>query len=662
MNSETSRDDFLDIALRIGRRIADQAQWDGDTCNWPIMVSDPTGQSRNSVPQPATGLLYQGTAGIAWYLGHLAQQSGDDDLRRCAVGGVRHALAFADPLHHASFGLHSGRVGIAWVAAQLALPLEQPRWLDDAWRILEPLVGQEAQDHSLDVIGGAAGAIPALLQMRSQLARGELLDMARGLGDNLLARAHREPMGWSWATLPQASYRNLNGYAHGAAGIGLALLELAVATGDGRYRFAAEMAFLYERAWFDPAQQNWPDLRNQALSEIYQFGKIDYLKELIRRQQVPEYRLNCMTAWCHGSPGIGLSRLRAWELSGHSLYLEEARQAMHSTARSLTPEALQHSNFSLCHGGLGNCELLLHGATLLDDPSLRERCQEVANVGYATWEAEGKPWPSGTLDGRSDGSLLLGEAGIGSVFLRLADDSIPSPLLLRPDHGNGASLPTDGYAQLAEASHDTFFAATRRRWQRLTQGAFATPEIGPMESPLDAAPSETVRRAMEDFLEGQPQGESLLRDAWIVERSAYVAQNAIRNFTEESLRALVRPAWQELDLKGCTFHLAPDASLVTTQYNWQDDDWDEQPKAEESTFLLLRVQQRILPRPLGRFAAAILEQLSAPHGLEALVLAIAEAVGAEDPGAVAPTVVQQLQQLYDASFVDADRPAEDAQE
>ena len=39
------------------------------------------------------------------------------------------------------------------------------------------------------------------------------------------------------------SSRNLTGFGHGAAGIGYAILELFHATGDAKYRRAAEAAF-----------------------------------------------------------------------------------------------------------------------------------------------------------------------------------------------------------------------------------------------------------------------------------------------------------------------------------------------------------------------------------------------------------------------------------
>ncbi len=668
MSHPSSQDStvYLDIAHRIGQRIASQGQWQGEACGWQIMAPDPTGQSRDSVPQPATGLLYQGTAGIAWFLAQVAAVTDDDTLRRTAAGGLRHALNTAEQLPEASFGLHSGRLGIAWVAAHLAALLDEPAWREAAWTVLQPCLGKASQDHSLDVIGGAAGAIPALLEMRSLLRRDEPLQLARDLGEHLLTQAHMEPDGWSWATLPRASYRNLAGLAHGAAGIGLALLELALASGDGRYRFAAEMAFLYERNCYDPERENWPDWRNMPLSEMYQFGRIDLLKDLLRQDKAPQYRHHCMTAWCHGSPGVGLSRLRAWELTGQEQYLQEAQQAMRSTAQSLTPQALEHSNFSLCHGALGNCELLLHGASMLQDDQLLARCRQVADHGVATWETTGRPWPSGTLDGQSDASLLLGEAGVGNFYLRLAAPSTPSPLLLRPSHDGQARLPTNGFSSLATASADAFFLRSRQRWQRLSDGAFSWPQTQPSdELPLQEAPSQRAYGAFLSFLEHvEDSRRQLYEDAWIVERRAYEAQDKIEDFTQESLRALIRPSWQDLSLDHCTFRLAADAQLVTTQYAWPKDvsaedgivDADFPPGAQETAYLLLRLHQRLQARPLGRFAAAILGELENGAALQDLIRTIAEAVGTDDPATITPTVLQQLGQLYAVGFIDASQP------
>ncbi|WP_442168444.1 lanthionine synthetase LanC family protein, partial [Rhizobium leguminosarum] len=82
-------------------------------------------------------------------------------------------------------------------------------------------------------------------------------------------------------------------------GIAWALLELHRETSLEAFRIAAEEGFRYEQHWFSPEQENWPDLRN-------------YQAKATGTKQSLAYS----TAWCHGAPGIGLSRLRAYEISG----------------------------------------------------------------------------------------------------------------------------------------------------------------------------------------------------------------------------------------------------------------------------------------------------------------------------------------------------------
>ena len=63
---------------------------------------------------------------------------------------------------------------------------------------------------------------------------------------------------WDW---PFPSRGPLTGYSHGAAGIALALLELAARTGAEGFRSAARGAIDYERSLFSSEAGNWPDLR-----------------------------------------------------------------------------------------------------------------------------------------------------------------------------------------------------------------------------------------------------------------------------------------------------------------------------------------------------------------------------------------------------------------
>lgn len=229
---------------------------------------------------------------------------------------------------------------------------------------------------------GSAGAIAVLLHAG-------LLEAAVAHGDLLLAEASRGNDGWSWRTTETA--RNLTGFSHGAAGIGWSLLELHRATGEDRFRAAALEAFRYEQSCFDPEKANWPDFRSDP----------------------PEYPV----FWCHGATGIGFSRLRAWRLLGDSELLDEARSAL-VTVRSKLGSA---GNFSLCHGTAGNAELLIYASQVLGEKEWLAAAEEAARQGFDQFERRRVPWPCGVPGGNETPDLMLGLAGIGHFYLRLAD-------------------------------------------------------------------------------------------------------------------------------------------------------------------------------------------------------------------------------------------------
>ena len=72
-----------------------------------------------------------------------------------------------------------------------------------------------------------------------------------------------------------------------------------------------------------------------------------------------------MTFWCHGTPGIALARLRAYEMTGDERYEADAIAALKTTQGSIE-SALDSwaGNFSLCHGLAGNAEVLIYSAEI----------------------------------------------------------------------------------------------------------------------------------------------------------------------------------------------------------------------------------------------------------------------------------------------------------
>lgn len=249
------------------------------------------------------------------------------------------------------------------------------------------------------------------------LGEESLLESAARLGDALIQSAEVTVRGSSWRAPSGVATRNLTGLSHGAAGAGHALLELAAATNDDRYLAAAMSAFDYERSYFDERARNWPDFR------------IDTSVRGRRRSR----GFSC--TWCHGAPGIGLSRLRGYELFGDESMASDALIAL-ATTREVVIEELYSgaANYSLCHGLTGNAEVLSYGHHVLPRPGAADAdlVEQVADAGIEAYGGNEQAWPCGSR-GEQTPDLMLGLAGIGYLYLRMHDKRVPSPLLLRPE-------------------------------------------------------------------------------------------------------------------------------------------------------------------------------------------------------------------------------------
>lgn len=665
---------FLEVARSIGRRICRQASWQGERCTWQVERPHRTPQGEwSSVLEAADGALYQGTAGIVWFLLELFRQTGDEEARRCAEGGLREALAQAASSPETAFGFHSGRVGVALVASRAGKILQRKSFREAAGAVLEPLQGKASQDSGLDVVDGAAGAIPPLLILAEDLGRPELTELAIALGDRSLATARREPGGWCWPTAGGSDLRGLCGLAHGASGFALALLELAAATGEGRFRFAAEMAFAYERQFFDPDTGNWPDLRHAFLAEHLEAGRLEELRRAAREGALPAYSKTFMTAWCHGAPGIGLARLRAFEVTGQELYLEEAKAALATTLKAVRRGLRGGGNFSLCHGLGGNCELLLTAGSLGLEKEVEEGlglCREVARYGAETYGKDGRPWPGGHRGDRSDCSLMLGDAGIGLFYLRLADPSSPTPLLCRPPAepppaSEAAPDLNAGFEAAARQSVGESFAGTLSRFEALTGFELPAGAFQLCPRPLLQTPVEAAFAALEERVETASGSlREWLEDAFEEERQQYLSERSLEDLTAELVAGWTRPPLEEIDWEAALFQAHGAVRLVRTLWDWPAF-LDAVPKAEPrlregpELALLYRRGNRIVSRPIGPLAAVVVEALETPGTLAGLVARLVAdgPLGDEERRRLSAKAREQICRLYEAGVAELCREA-----
>lgn len=364
--------------------------------------------------------LYSGTSGVALFLLEAADL-GIEDAGDLAAAALKSAVRQASRIESSELlGLHTGIPGIL-----LALASANVRGLDleitnsdptgsPQSALLELL--QSALSNSItnfDIVGGAAGTVVGLLAVRDYVDCGTAVHLAEHAGDWLLQCAKSVPGGLSWHPPGMPNELPLTGFSHGASGPGAAFAELMSATGDRKWGDSAKAAFGFERKWFYDSVRNWVDLR-----------------EITRTSTRGSF--NFATSWCHGAPGIGLSRARASTILNDSSLVEECHVAMSTTVDWLdSTTRYPTQEFGLCHGVAGNAYILLECLEILETEEWRNTCEQAAD-----YIAE-HVLQSTFLEPSESASpgLMTGWAGVGIFLLRTIRPLTFSPLY--PTHRIG---------------------------------------------------------------------------------------------------------------------------------------------------------------------------------------------------------------------------------
>ncbi|MGR6319825.1 type 2 lanthipeptide synthetase LanM family protein [Micromonospora soli] len=338
-------------------------------------------------PAPLGPHLYDGVAGVTLFLAHVGRLTGEHrftDLAERAATRLATRILDRRIADH-RVGAYTGWGGLLHTFAHLGALWQTRRFTPVVDAALERVTTLAGVDQTPDLVDGYAGAVLAVA--RAGLDPDRARPAVRAAAQRLIAAADRyaHPSG-------TASRAPLGGLSHGAAGIAAALAHAGRLTGDRRYTDAAARALAYDRSLFRPAQGNWADLRRPG---------------------------ECGTTWCHGAPGIGLSRL----LLRDALGPDDVLDGEIGTAVRATLAAGFGRNHSLCHGDLGNLDLLLAAAPR----------HAVAPATAVLRDGLAGGWRCANPAGLASPELMTGLSGIGLALLRLAaPDRVPSVLLLAP--------------------------------------------------------------------------------------------------------------------------------------------------------------------------------------------------------------------------------------
>lgn len=315
------------------------------------------------------------------YLGHCTGKSRWLEYAEKALNGLEQ-LGFAKPKSDISFFV--GSTGLMYNYYCFYSVTGNPVYLEKLESYAEgclEAVKNESPEFEGDVIRGTAGAITVLAKINRQLNNPAIDELLEITAQSLAV------------TIDDETFPEMTGMAHGYSGVALALAEYGSYSGDSRFTALAEKAIMRENTYYVKECGNWRDLRENCGFGAY---------------------------WCHGAPGIGLSRILMRE-HGVQVSDNEIKDGINCLVKQGFADDFDHS---LCHGVFGTIELLNVYGRKLKDERLCNLASEKA-VEYAV-EIEKEGFIPGIKGMAVTPSFMTGITGTGYTLLRLSFPEVPS--------------------------------------------------------------------------------------------------------------------------------------------------------------------------------------------------------------------------------------------
>ncbi|HEX6748762.1 MAG TPA: lanthionine synthetase LanC family protein [Longimicrobium sp.] len=394
-------------ALRIAReRLAQAIELPDGSLTWH------PGYGVTFAPVDDSG-MFNGRVGDAFFLAAVHAATGRAEMRDAALRAtaplrarIRAAGGPEGLLAETGYGL-TGTGSMVYALVRMAGFLGEPAMLDEA-RTLAAVFTPDAiaRDEKLEMFWGTAGTIPALFALADADPAGAAgwTERAVWCAGHLAAHRQADPE-TGLRAWPGARGELETGFAHGSSGVAHALLEVFRRTGERRFYDAAVESFAFERALFREDVMDWPDSRSEP-------GKM-------------------IGSWCHGAPGIGLSRLAALD----GLRPDDERGVAGDLFLALEKAGKRKKGGvdNLCCGHFGRVDFLLETARRLGNPSLEAQARALAEQRLRATDQRGFRLPEHDTGGDEHmrTGLWQGAPGIGYALLRLDDPArFPCILLL----------------------------------------------------------------------------------------------------------------------------------------------------------------------------------------------------------------------------------------
>ena len=358
--------------------------------------------------RPISVYLYEGLAGIAIFFAAMNKvfpcNKYEEILQAIAVSLFHYTdqmLEDKQSFEDEDSGFFNGEAGLVYTYSLLYQITKKEQYLKYAVRHAEILTGAIKKDRKYDLVYGNAGAVLALIGLYELTQKEEYLIWAQQAGDMLIIS---QDEAGGWASNPQMC--PLAGMSHGAAGIIYALARLYHYTQSESTLDSIINGLKFERSLYDETHMNWKDERH-------------FKGEKVSDQNI------FTVAWCHGAPGILLSRLGMVPISDEKTQ-RIITQDIENAIKTVFENGISHNN-CLCHGNLGNTEIVNEYCKMFDHKNYGIVNREIRKEIVASI-AEDKNMGLSSLYGYCSLGFMNGMSGIGYSILRDFSTDLPCVL------------------------------------------------------------------------------------------------------------------------------------------------------------------------------------------------------------------------------------------
>lgn len=397
----------FDVLHDIGNEVSEQAIfYPDDSVIWITLLND---QISKAVTVSSTDYtLYNGQVGIALFFASLHSRFPDTEYEKIVTGILKSLL---NRLEKTKKNLwNSCGIGFNGLGGILFSMVLIDRYFENPYskQIIKIITNQCHKininnDKVYDVIGGAAGAILGLNSYFQRSKDTSIFPIIKRLANHLVfSRIQTANHYKAWQTI--SIHPPLNGFAHGSSGISFSLLTADNILGNSKFGEVIKDSVLFENSTFNNEVNTWLDLRTEENENV-----------------------KYSSSWCHGSTGIGLSRLALF------LNLKEKTDFRNDVDKTLNFILTDKSKRAdcLCCGEIGIIDFLIECSIVFKDKKLMQIAkQKMMELLLRYKKNKGFNLFTGNTKVSLNPSLFQGSTGIGYGILRILYPMDYSTLLL----------------------------------------------------------------------------------------------------------------------------------------------------------------------------------------------------------------------------------------